>query len=236
MSRAAVTFVNGAVSIALIGWVLSGLTLSELLASATKAHAGLLALALSLHGTGLLLSATRWLTFLNIQKLETSFKAAILLYWIGCFFNAVLPTGLGGDVVRSYLAFKQNGKAVDTAVSVIFERVAGVAALIIIFGVTVVWLHFFSAGSSMWKIAGLGSAGMIGAGWVSIAGKARWKTALARFAGREKFHRIGSVLRTYKSHKRQLWRILILSLLLQINVIVYYYIIAAALDLQLSFF
>ena len=236
MSRAAVTLVNGAVSIGLIGWVLSGLSVSELVASAAKAHAGFLLLALSLHGTGLLLSAMRWLTLLNIQKLESSFKAAVLLYWIGCFFNAVLPTGVGGDIVRSYLASKQNGKVMDTAVSVIFERMAGVAALIIIFGIGVVWLHFFSPEGSTWKIAGLGSAGFIGFGCVSSARKALWQDAFVTRTWREKFHRIGGVLRTYQSHKRKLWRILILSLLLQTNVIVYYYMIAAALDFELSFF
>lgn len=236
MARTALTVVNIAVSIGLIAWVLSGLSLSELVIAATTANAGLLVLALSLHGTGLLLSAMRWATLLNIQKIDFSFKATVLLYWVGCFFNAFLPTSVGGDVVRSYLASKHNGKIMDTAISVIAERVAGVAALMILFSIGVIWLHFFGAEQSFWKLAGLSSAGFIGAGCVSSGRKALWETALARTELREKLRRIGAVLLTYKSHKRKLWRILILSLLLQINVIVYYYIIAAALGIQLSFF
>jgi glycosyltransferase 2 family protein len=236
MSRAAVTIVHGAVSIGLIGWVLSGLSPSELIDRATKADAALLALAFSLHGTGLLLSALRWLTLLNIQKLQCSFKAAVLLYWIGCFFNTVLPTGLGGDVVRSYLASKQNGKFVDTAMSVIVERVAGVAALMVVFGVGVIWLRFFSAESSMWNLFHVSSAALVGFGCVLSTRKPVWQIASARLQLRDKFERIGHVLWTYRFDKRKLWPILLLSLLLQMNVIVYYYIIAAALELHLSFF
>lgn len=236
MARTALIVVNIAVSIGLIGWVLSGLSLSELVIVATTANAGLLVLALSLHGTGLLLSSMRWATLLNMQKLEVSLKAAVLLNWIACFFNAVLPTSIGGDVARSYLASKQNGKSMDTAISVIFERLVGMAALMILFGIGVIWLHFFSAERSLWKLAGLSSAGFISAGCVSSAHKALWETALARTELRKKFRRIGAVLLTYKSHKRKLWWILILSFLLQINVIVYYYVIAAALGIQLSFF
>jgi len=236
MARTALTVVNIAVSIGLIVWVLSGLSLSDLVTVATTANATLLVLALSLHGTGLMLSSVRWATLLKMQNLEVSLRAAVLLTWIACFFNAVLPTSIGGDVVRSYLASKQNGKVMETAISVIFERLAGMAALLILFGIGVIWLYYFSAEQSLWKLAGLSSAGFISAGCVSSARKALWQTALAGTELREKFGRIGAVLIAYKSHKRKLWRILILSLMLQINVIVYYYIIAAALGIQLSFF
>ena len=224
------------ISIGLMVWVLSGTRLSEFLVVAATADPRMLLLALSLHSIGLLLSAMRWATLLKIQKIHFSFKATVLLYWIGCFFNSFLPTSVGGDVVRSYLASKHNGKIMDTAISVIAERVAGVAALMILFSMGVIWLQFFSAEESLWRFAGLSSAGFIGVGCVASARKTLWEAALARTNLREQFRRIGAVLVTYKSHKRKLWRTLILSLLLQINVIVYYYIIAAALGIQLSFF
>ena len=236
MLRTARTVLAITISISLMVWVLSGSRLSEFLVVAATADPRLLLLALSLHGIGLLLSAMRWATLLKIQKIHFSFRATVLLYWIGCFFNSFLPTSVGGDVVRSYLASKHNGKIMDTAISVVAERVAGVAALMILFSMGVIWLQFFSAEESLWKFAGLSSAGCIGVGCVASAGKSLWKAALARANLREKFSRIGAVLVTYQSHKRKLWRILILSLLLQINVIVYYHIIAAALGIQLSFF
>jgi glycosyltransferase 2 family protein len=236
MIRIARTVFAITISIGLMVWVLSGSRLSEFLVVAATTDPRLLLLALSLHGIGLLLSAMRWATLLKIQSIDFSFRATVLLYWIGCFFNSFLPTSVGGDVVRSYLASKHNGKIMDTAISVIAERVAGVAALMILFSMGVIWLQFFSAEESLWKFAGFSSAGFIGVGCVSSARKALWDTALVRTELREKFNRIGAVLLTYKLHKRKLWRILILSVLLQINVIVYYYIIAAALGIQLSVF
>jgi hypothetical protein len=236
MPRTALTVANIAVSIGLIAWVFSGISLSKLLVVAATADTGLLLLALSLHGTGLLLSAMRWATLLNIQKIDFSFKATVLLYWIGCFFNAFLPTSVGGDVVRSYLASKQNGKIIDTAISVIFERLAGVAALLIIFGVGAIWLHLSTGEGPLWKIACLSSATFIGAGSIASARKALLESTLARPEWRDRVQRIADVILKYKSHKRKLWWILIISLLLQINVIVYYSVIAAALDIRLSFF
>jgi uncharacterized membrane protein YbhN (UPF0104 family) len=224
------------ISIGLMIWVLSGNRLSEFLLVAATADPRLLLLALSLHGIGLLLSAMRWATLLKIQEIHFSFRVTVLLYWIGCFFNSFLPTSVGGDVVRSYLASKHNGKIMDTAISVIAERVAGVAALMLLFSLGVIWAQFFSAGEPLWKFAGLSSAGFIGMGCLSNRRKTVGKTVSAGMALRKKFRRIGAVLSAYRSHRRKLCRILILSLLLQVNVIVYYYLIAAALDIRLSFF
>jgi uncharacterized protein (TIRG00374 family) len=235
MARPALTILNICVSVGLTAWALSGFDPADLLRVATTAHWSLLLVALSLHGTGLVLSALRWTVLLEIQKLQYSFRAAVLLYWIGCFFNAVLPTGVGGDVVRSYLAGKQNGRIMDTALSVILERAAGLTALAILFGVGIVWLRFFSGLESLWAYAGFGTAGLLCT--VSVPQhRLVFRRLLARLNIHRKLPRVRAILLKHRSEKLKLLWILVLSFLLQVNVVLYYYIIAEALGIHLSFF
>ena len=54
-----------------------------------------------------------------------------LIYFIGMFFNIVLPTLVGGDAVRIAYLYRDAGKFDRAAASTVVERVIGTAALIL---------------------------------------------------------------------------------------------------------
>jgi uncharacterized protein (TIRG00374 family) len=56
---------------------------------------------------------------------------------VGYFFNNILPTSIGGDVVRAYELGKADGKQAEAMASVFMERFTGLTALIIFAGVAV---------------------------------------------------------------------------------------------------
>jgi uncharacterized membrane protein YbhN (UPF0104 family) len=98
----------------------------------------LLAAALTL--VGFVLSTLRWQTVLVALGLEgTRLEHLLSHYLAGQFVSNVLPTTIGGDVLRVSRLSKENGETADTFASVVIERLTGwlVLPLITIIGLVV---------------------------------------------------------------------------------------------------
>ena len=79
-----------------------------------------------------LLMAWRWQLLLNTKGYRYPLDTLLKLYFIGFFFNNLLPTAIGGDVAR---AVKLSGHKIAkrTAVSsILMERLLGLPALLLI--------------------------------------------------------------------------------------------------------
>ncbi len=77
---------------------------------------------------GQLISGLRWRGIAMRYGLHGSPAWFTTAYLRGCFYNAVLPTGIGGDANRVLLA-RRLGTATAAARSVVVDRCAGLAAL-----------------------------------------------------------------------------------------------------------
>lgn len=87
----------------------------------------------------MVLSALRWQQVLRAMDLPTSLRTLIPLSFAGQFVSNVLPTTIGGDVLRVSRLSKQNGESADTFASVVLERLSGwlVLPLITFFGLVI---------------------------------------------------------------------------------------------------
>lgn len=76
--------------------------------------------------------ALRWRSVLGSIGASLRFRAALRLFYIGSFFNQVLPASVGGDAVRTYMAYRQ-GISLRRAINgVMLERVATVTGLVLL--------------------------------------------------------------------------------------------------------
>ncbi len=98
-------------------------------------------LALGLYCTAQAVSAWRWRLFARAARLGGSWTSYVAYYFVGGFFNLVLPTSVGGDVVRAwYLARRDDGEVATTGrgwaafLSVFADRVSGVVVLALLAG------------------------------------------------------------------------------------------------------
>jgi len=92
-----------------------------------------LAGAMALFIAATLLSSTRWWRLLALAGCATSWFNAFRLTYIGFCFNLVMPGLTGGDVVKGVIAAKENpGRRAEGVVSVVVDRVIGLAALAIL--------------------------------------------------------------------------------------------------------
>jgi len=105
---------------------------SELIATLRHARPGWVILAAALWFFGLFVSTLRWGAYLDALELHLSFPTLLRLYFVGTFFNAFLPTGIGGDAYKAVRIGRDRGAMTNAFASVFLDRFAGVVALAVI--------------------------------------------------------------------------------------------------------
>ena len=85
------------------------------------------------------------------------------LFWIGQFFNQLLPSGLGGDGMRMWL-LRNTGLPTGTAVtSVVVDRLIGLIAIVLLVAVTLSFAFDAAVGrqapSWFWVVVAVGAVG-----------------------------------------------------------------------------
>ena len=84
----------------------------------------------------LALGSVRWQLISGLLQAPMQLSRAFRFTLIGQFFNQVLPTALGGDAVRAWLASRDGAPLGRAVRAVVCDRVVGLVALLIIIGAT----------------------------------------------------------------------------------------------------
>ena len=79
-----------------------------------------------------LMVVLRWWLLLRTQRVFISYWAAVRLYLIGWFFNNLLPSSVGGDVIRLWHVTMHTEKKFEAGLSVLVDRVIGLASTLVI--------------------------------------------------------------------------------------------------------
>jgi glycosyltransferase 2 family protein len=120
----------------------------------------------------------RWQLLLRGADIDSPPLRTLRAYWIGIFTNNVLPTGFGGDAARGFIVGRESGRMVPTLTSVAFDRLTGLAALIVLAWATLLLGH----GVPSALVAALGTVSAAAAGGaVLAAGVVLGGPRLARF-------------------------------------------------------
>lgn len=104
-------------------------TLFQLIASIDKtflAYSLLVSLFLNLS------SSYKWYLLLISRNIKTSFIYSYIIYMVGVFFSLLLPTSMGGDVIRIHSLGKETNKKAQVAASVLVERFTGMVVLFLL--------------------------------------------------------------------------------------------------------
>jgi len=231
------TAIKCSVSGALIYWLLQGTNLAEIFMAARSADISLLVVAYSLHFVGYYVRAHRWRVLLKAQGVDASILFLIKSYMVCAFFSNFLPSTIGGDAVRAYDSWRI-GKSKVGGVAVVFvDRFLGLFALML-FALSALFvsekltvdLPFLD----LWIL--LGMAGILLIVWMIFMPSRQMSVLITKL--RLPFSRtLQGVLdyalkafQAFRGRKDALMSALGLSLILQTNVVVYYYLIARALD------
>jgi len=125
-----------AVSGGILVFLLARLNRADLLERLAGAQWQWLLLALTLYFLAILLGVLKWHLLVRAQRLDISFWNLATFTFTGLFLGNVLPTNVGGDVVRAaMLARASHGTTEAAAISVVVDRLLGLSAF---FGVTLI--------------------------------------------------------------------------------------------------
>ena len=91
----------------------------------TRDTAMFLALAAALTLAGIVLSTLRWRTVLSALGQDAKLRRLLSYNLAGLFVSNVLPTTIGGDVLRVSRLSKENGESAASFASVVLERLTG---------------------------------------------------------------------------------------------------------------
>lgn len=151
----------------------------------------------------------RWKILLKVQGIDLSNARITGLFFIGMFYNQFLPGGTGGDIVKTYLLWKETpGKKPGALLAVMFDRMIGLIALIIITGVLIFlryrWLTSTTATSPyVWLVlAVFGSSVLFVGTTFIISGFDLMHKLPHRFPGRDKLIEISAAYHLYARHWR----------------------------------
>lgn len=241
MKNYLIFFGKAVVSIALIWYLLSITEFSAVFASLRSATPFWLLLSFVTLLIGKILTSYRWQILLKAQNIEIPLRFLIASVFVGQFFNSFLPTTVGGDAMRAYDTASQSKESTKSVMSVFADRLIGVFALVILalfallvgyisgqdvsFYVIPVLLVFFLCSLVILMI--------INAKLVGILDRVLQYLRLPKIAA--KLDEAYQSIHILKDEPRILLIAFLVSLLLQVNVILFYYFIGVSLDLGVSF-
>ncbi|MEM1173881.1 MAG: lysylphosphatidylglycerol synthase transmembrane domain-containing protein [Pseudomonadota bacterium] len=230
------------ISALLFSTVLYTTDATTVLQSLSQANSLWLVAALALNFVGSFFTAIRWGVLLREFRADISTRYLFRCWMIACFFNQLLPSTIGGDARRIYDNWRLGiGKAASVAVIVV-DRLLGLFALLA-FGVFAIYLTSIVFDDNLLIIfivlCGIIALFLIGA-WIFAPSNPvsklieRMVDKLPSIFGKI-FNKFNGALESYRGNYAVLGKGLTYSVLLQLNVIVFYSFIGRSIGIDLTF-
>jgi len=212
-------------------------------ASLRSIDSGLLALSFGLMGSTLVLGVVRWRMALAVQGLHLSFSRALEISLVAHFFNSFLLGTAGGDLLKAYYAAREtHHKKTEAVVTVVVDRLMGLWSMLLFAGLMIGpnWRLFEKPGLRA-PTALLSLMLLLASGFLLVAfrgGVSRaWPAArqwLRRLPKGAYLERSLDSCRQFGRHPTFLIRVLGLSMLINVAVVLQFWVVARGLGLEVS--
>jgi len=156
------TLLKVAISLGLILFLLSRIDVHALAQNLAHANRWWLTATVILFALSILLRTLRWRVLTDARGMGVPFWRLARWYYIGAFFNTLLPTGFGGDVAKSVYLAKETGDAGGAVGTVVLDRFLGILVLL---GIGALAAPFSRASISVWVqlfVIGIFLAALVG--------------------------------------------------------------------------
>ncbi len=117
-----------AITLVIIVFLFSRVDLAVMAQQLARANGWFLLLALALYFLAIALSALKWQIVVRAQTMNVPLAHLLIYSFVGLFFGNLLPSNVGGDVVRAYGLARATGQAEAAAISVLVDRLMGLVA------------------------------------------------------------------------------------------------------------
>lgn len=197
-----------------------------------------LLLSFSLHSLGLIFSCYRWQILIQAQGDSVPLGFLAQSYLVAGFFNNFLPTRFGGDIVRIWDGSRYSQTLLKSSAIVLVDRFTGIVVLLFFaFTASLIRLEMAQRIPVIWVSLLVGLVGLIlvMTFFTPLTAHILDKIPEKRFVTKvkQKLSAFREVILIYKDKKVFLLKAFFWAFLLQVNVIVHYYLIGKALHLNI---
>jgi uncharacterized protein (TIRG00374 family) len=227
------------VSTVLIIYLLRKLDLSVIYSYLGEVRISWIIIAIFLLGIGRLITGWRWKVLLNAQGIHIPFKTLLSFLFVSNFFNTFLPSTIGGDAMRASDSSRHSRLPAESITTIVVERMLGICAL-----GTVAFVSFLCGISFkkhllylfwpvlLFLVVTYAALILVLNRRTSMVVAAIFKKMRIRKLS-DKVRKVSLVLSELKQNKASIIGAGLLSLLLQVNVIIYTYVAALSLNLRI---
>jgi glycosyltransferase 2 family protein len=235
-----ITFIKSTVSIGLLAFVFTRIDFSQAWTQFKHLSLPFIILALVYYTGCQFLSCWRWQIVLNSSGHSAPMSSLLNSYFAGMFLNIFLPGALGGDVYRVYRVAQVTKDSEVALVSVFLERFTGLAALsaLALIGLPpafrligrwdVILLFLTCVGVLVGAVLLISSPKLL-----ILAEPWLEKFRLGKVAVR--FAKIQILLRKFAQNRTAIAVSMGLSMLLQLAIVYYHYLVAQQLKIPISY-
>jgi uncharacterized membrane protein YbhN (UPF0104 family) len=126
--------------------------------------------AVGLYAVTQVVSSLRWRLLARPLGFHQPLGRFVAFYYVGMFFNLVLPTSVGGDVVRAWYLDARSGRKAAAFLSVFADRASGLLMLIAIACAAAACSPLDLPPRALWTVYGVGASACLGlAGLLGLA-------------------------------------------------------------------
>jgi uncharacterized membrane protein YbhN (UPF0104 family) len=170
-------------SVALLAWLAWRTDWAQVADAFARLQAGLWLAGVALYALTQLVSSLRWALLARPLGFAQPLRHFVGYYYVGMFFNLVLPTSVGGDVVRAWYLDGGSGRRLPAFLSVLVDRGSGLLVLLALACLAVVFCPVPLPPWLPWSVGGLGAAAALGTALL-LAAAPRWRPAPPEATGR----------------------------------------------------
>lgn len=231
-----------AISAAIMAWILNHVPLIDIVVALGDVSWPYLVAAFFLQFLGAYITVRRWHLLLRTQSAEIPLRFLYGSWLVGCFFKQLLPSVIGADAVRVYDSHRAGASKSTALVAVGVDRMVGLLALLIVAVIALSFSNDLTAsipGLTAWIL--ISTLGMTILTWL-IFSRSVQMAAICRTVGQfapktfaARAERFFHAVAAYNNQHGTLVLALIWSLLLQLTVVTFYYLIALAMGFTITF-
>lgn len=104
---------------------------ADLLETLRGSSLGLLAVSVAFTPLLHIQSTVKWHALTRARHMNVPLRRLYYFFLVGRFYNLVLPSNIGGDLIRIHMLGRASGRYADAAATVFVERLTGVITLVV---------------------------------------------------------------------------------------------------------
>lgn len=228
-----------AVSAGLLAFILRKISVPELVALVRGADAAWMGAAVAVFLVSNIVGGYQWHVLLRAGAVEISAPRTIRVYFVGLFFNNFLPASIGGDAIKVYDVSRIGSSVFQVVAVTMLDRIIGIFSLCLLAVVSVVALSSVGSTATLWPYLLVFLACMTPAlalyFFRPLSRTLRW---LVRFLLPPSWKEGGSSILDYlgkfKSRKRLILGLMLLSVVIQAMRVITHVLVAMSLGVSVD--